>query len=81
MTVRISRHGKGATTTIRVEGCLTAGEVSDLKKQCHEAGGSLCLDLSGLVSADQEGVGMLRLLSVEGAKLFGESPYIRELLS
>ena len=80
MTVRISAYGKGATTTICVEGRLTAGEVSDLQRQCHETDGSPRLDLSGLLSADQEGIRALRLFLSQGIELFGASPYIRELL-
>lgn len=38
------------------------------------------LDLSGLKSADPDGIEALRALAAEGAELTGASPYILRLL-
>jgi hypothetical protein len=40
----------------------------------------LCLDLSGLRSADGDGIRALQLLSAAGAELRGADPYINQLL-
>jgi hypothetical protein len=40
----------------------------------------LHLDLSGLFSADRDGIQALRSLSENGAELHGASPYINQLL-
>ena len=80
MTIRItSVHGKNKTT-IRVEGRLAAEEVEDLRKEIQLVAAPVHLDLSGLQSADAEGVRALRSLSAKGVKLVGASPYIRQLL-
>ncbi len=71
---------EGGTTTIRVEGHLEAETVSDLQNECRSADPPLRLDLSGLLSADTDGIQTLRSLSARGAELFGDSLYIRQLL-
>ena len=80
MTVRITRTTVGKTTTVVVEGNLTAAEVPSLREACQSVGAGLRLDLSGLRMADEAGIGELRLLSEEGAELHGASLLIRQLL-
>ena len=80
MTIRITKHTEGKTTTIRLEGRLEADAVPDLEKECRSAEPPLRLDLSDLSSADEDGIQTLRRLSAEGAELFGASPYVRQLL-
>ena len=80
MTIRITRHTEGKTTTIRLEGRLDANTVPDLEKECRSANPPLQLDLSGMLSADKDGILTLRQLSAEGAELFGASPYVCQLL-
>lgn len=79
MTTRIRRSSEGETTTIRIEGRLDAGTVPDLRGECRSCG-RLQVDLSGLLSADAEGIGVLRSLAADGAELRGASPYVRLLL-
>ena len=80
MTVRIMKTIEGGTTTIRVEGRLDTATVPDLQNECRSADPPLRLDLSGLLSADEDGIQALRSLAAQGAELFGASPYIRQLL-
>ena len=82
MTIRIVKTIEGKTTTIRVEGRLDVETVSDLQNECRlcRSEGGLALDLSGLVSADAEGLEVLRELRERGIELRGISPFIRLLL-
>ena len=77
---RITTSTHEQTTTIRVEGCLEGMSVLDFRRACHSAGTGVCLDLSGLVSADAAGISVLRSLRQEGVELRGATPYIRCLL-
>ena len=80
MIIRIATSEDNETTTIRVEGRLDAGAVPALQTEVELAGAPLRLDLSGLISADSEGIKELRALSAKGAELRGASAYIRQLL-
>ncbi len=80
MTVRITTSKETTATTIRVEGRLNAEAVPDLQREVKRAGAPLRLDLSGLISADAEGIKELQALSAKGAELRGASAYFRQLL-
>ncbi len=80
MIIRIATSEDNETTTIRVEGRLDAEAVPALQTEVEFAGAPLRLDLSGLISADAEGIKELRALSAKGAELRGASAYIRQLL-
>jgi anti-anti-sigma regulatory factor len=81
MAFRISSLSGKDETIIRLEGRLSATRVKDLKKAVQGARGTVLLDLSGLRSADTEGVLALRSFAAKGTKLVGASPYIRQLLN
>jgi anti-anti-sigma regulatory factor len=81
LAFRITTASGGDETIIRLEGRLSANRVEDLKKAIQVALGTVLLDLSGLQSADAEGVLALRSLAAKGTKLVGASPYIRQLLN
>ncbi len=81
MTFRITSVSGTDETILRLEGRLGATGVKDLKKAMQAAPGTVLLDLSGLQSADAEGVLALRSFAAKGAKLVGASPYIRQLLN
>jgi anti-anti-sigma regulatory factor len=81
LTFRITSASGEDETIIRLEGRLSAKRVEDLEKAVQVAPGTVLLDLSGLRSADAEGVMALRSFAAEGAKLVGASPYIRQLLN
>ena len=80
MAFRITSQARGNATTIRVEGRLGIEAVPELRREFQLAGKSVRLDLSGLTSADAEGVRELLELSDKGAKLCGLTAYIRQLL-
>ena len=80
MTIRISTEAEGTVTTIRIEGQLTSSSVPDVRAACGSATPQLRLDLSGLRSADSDGIRALNALREAGAKLHGASPYINRLL-
>ncbi len=80
MTIRVSTEAGQTATTIRIEGRLTGADLPDVRATCESAKPPLRLDLSGLKSADTDGIRALRSLSETGAKLHGASPYIHELL-
>ncbi len=80
MTIRVSTEAGGNVTTIRIEGKLTSSSVPDVRAACESANPPLRLDLSGLRSADSDGVRALLSLSEKGAELRGASPYIYQLL-
>ena len=80
MTCRISTASGEDETILRLEGRLGATEVKDLKKSIQEAAGTVLLDLSGMQSADTEGVLALRSSAAKGTKLVGATLYIRQLL-
>ncbi len=80
MTTRITTSKDDKATTIRVEGRFNAEAVADLQREVQLASAPLRLDLSGLISADAEGIEELRALSAKGAELRGVSAHIRQLL-
>ena len=80
MTIRITTKVGPKATTIQIDGQLTGPDLPDVRAACDSANPPLRLDLSGLKSADVEGIQALRSLSESGAELRGASPYIRELL-
>ena len=79
MTIRVSTEVAEDASTIRIEGQLTVADLADVREACESASPPLRLDLSGLRSADDDGIRALRSLS-ETAELHGASPYIRQLL-
>ena len=79
MTVRVSTEAGETVTIIRIEGQLTSASVPDVRAACESAKPPLCLDLSGLRSADTGGIRALQSLSEAGAELRGASPYINQL--
>ena len=80
MAIRVRIEEGEKVTTIRIEGQLTSSGVPDVRAACESASPPLRLDLSGLRSADSDGIRALRSLSETGAELHGVSPYIRQLL-
>ena len=80
MSFRITTNDDGNVTTIRVEGRLGIEAVPELRREFQLAGNSVRLDLSGLTSADADGVRELLELSDKGAGLCGLSAYIRQML-
>jgi len=63
-----------------VDGGLNAEVVAELERVVAELSGPVCLDLTGLRSADEAGLGVLRALRARGVAVTGASPYFRLLL-
>ena len=61
-------------------GAADGDDLPGVRAACDSTNPPLRLDLSGLRSADMDGIRALRSLSETGAELQGASPYIRELL-
>ena len=81
MTVRIQVTSEGSMAVVRVAGRLVSQETAELRRICPASGGEFVLDLSDLLSADPEGIAVIRALVRDGAKLRGLSPFIRLLLA
>jgi anti-anti-sigma regulatory factor len=81
LTFRITNISGEDETIIRLEGRLSAAGVKDLKMAVQVPPGTVLLDLSGLRSADAEGMWALRSFAAKGTKLVGASPFIRRLLN
>ncbi len=80
MAIRVETEAGKTMTTIRVEGQLTSDGVAEVRAACESANPPFRLDLSGLRSADSNGIRALQALSEAGAQLHGASPYINQLL-
>lgn len=63
-----------------VDGRLGADVVAELERVVAELSGPVCLDLAGLRSADEAGLGALRALLAQGIAVTGASQYFRLLL-
>jgi hypothetical protein len=80
MTVRIETSAGEKKPTVSVAGRLEGLGVGELVRTCRSIEGELVLDLSGLRSADDEGIDAIQKLVLEGVRLQGASPFIRLLL-
>ena len=80
MGYRISSAKSDQGLTVRFEGRLDAAAIPDLRAACVSADAPLRLELSGLMSADEDGVRVLRSLTGADTELMNMSPYIRQLL-
>ncbi len=80
ITYRIDSSTSGDEVLIRVEGALDGEGAAALRRECRSAGTPVRLDLSGLKSADPDGIEALRALAAQGAELTGASPFILRLL-
>ena len=80
MTIRLSKATDGKTTTIRIEGFLMGVDIPDLIAACESANAPCRLDLSGLRSADIDGIQALQSLLESGTELHRANPYVRQML-
>jgi anti-anti-sigma regulatory factor len=80
MELRVTMTEREGSTTVYVDGRLTAGTLGELERLVRAIKGPVVIDLSNLLSADDAGVAQLRTLARQGARLFGASPYVALLL-
>ena len=74
--VRITKTVKDSIVTIKVDGRLVSGGTEDLVAACEGHRGPMVVDLSDLHFADDAGVGALRKLNAQGARIVGARPYL-----
>lgn len=79
MTLRIGHDEKQPGAAVRLEGRLSSAELPELQRVIAGARGSrlLRIDVKQLMSADAEGLAVLKRLRDDGAVLEGASPYLR----
>lgn len=80
MGFRIETVNEGNRTVIQVAGAFGGQALMEVRRLCKITLGPLCLDLSNLQSAEEEGVRYLKELEESGVTLVGLSPYIRLLM-
>ncbi len=79
MNLHVTLERTGDALTVRVAGRLGVDGVAELERACGDPG-RLRLDLSELVTADEEGTRLLVRLKNAGAELAGVPPYVDLLL-
>ena len=75
-----SSNTEGDVIVFRVAGRLAGEAVTHLTQACESANGSVVLDLSKLMFADDTGVEVIRALQKKGAEISGASSFIRLLI-
>ena len=80
MSVRIETTSGDSKTIVSISGRLAGSAVREFLRACRAIEREFELDLTGLRSADSEGIEAIRKLVREGRKLRGASPFIRLLL-
>jgi len=80
MSIRITRTSDADETVLRIDGQLRCENVAELTREFQDIDGPVALELSGLQSADADGVAILLEIASLGAKIRGASPYIELLL-
>jgi hypothetical protein len=80
MSVCIRVEREGNVSVVRIEGRLDGDGVRELQSACAELTHPMVLELSGLLTAEAEGVEAIRDLRTDGAILRGGSPYVTLLL-
>lgn len=80
LAIRITKRVDARQTILKVDGRLQTGDLEELTRACRGEQGATALDLSELLSADREGVSLLRELVALGVEVRGASPYIELLL-
>jgi hypothetical protein len=80
MQLRIDSKRRGSTTVISVAGRLSGLGTREMVRACRAVEGEFAIDLSDLLSADDEGIEALRRLKREAREMEGASPFIQLLL-
>ena len=74
--IRITQTVNDSVLTIKLDGRLVSGETMILVEACGGHRGALVVDLSDLHFADDAGVGALRKLQAQGARIVNTRPYL-----
>ena len=81
MTLRVDTLSEASMTVVSVAGRLEGEGMRAFLKTCDSIEGEFVLDLSGLRSADSEGIETIQQMVIRGQKLRCVSPFIRFLLN
>ena len=71
---------EGSKTVVHISNRLGGAGVAELREACGLIEGALVLELSNLLYADAEGIGVIRTLAKGRAEIRGASPFIQLLL-
>jgi anti-anti-sigma regulatory factor len=74
--LRITKTLRDSIVTIKVDGRLVSSDTEILVEACEGHLAPLVVDLSDLHFADDAGVGILRALRTQGARIVGARPYL-----
>ena len=80
MEFRIDMNIDGNRTTVRVSGRMAGTTVDQVREVCDRIEGETVLELTHLVSADDDGIDLIRVLEEASVEVIGATPYIRYLL-
>lgn len=78
--IRIDTSKEGNRTVVRVSGRMAGTTVEQVREECDRIEGEIVLDLTHLVSADTDGIDLIRELEAASVEVSGATPYIRYLL-
>jgi len=76
MTLRITQSRGDPGTVLGIHGEVSGGEVRELQAVCATALRPLTIDLSEVITADAQGIDLLRSLAAEGARMVRASVYL-----
>jgi anti-anti-sigma regulatory factor len=82
--LRITAAETPRLVTLRLEGCIAAEWVAELRNECQrwlEDGRRLCLDLQHVTFVDRRGALMLRELACERLRILSCPALVRETLN
>ena len=78
--IRINAIGTESEPVVQIAGKLEARHLGEVAKECDRRGEGLVLDLSELLSADDDSLCWLRSRIERGDRIVGTTPYIQLLL-
>ena len=81
MECRIESKSDGLRTVMTISGRLSGASVAELRRVRLATAGSITVDLSSLVSADDDGIAAIRALSLAGDEIRSASPFVELLLA
>ena len=81
MECRIEAKSDGVRTVLTISGRLSAAAVEELGRVRRAIEGAITVDLSSLVSADDDGIEAIRALSLAGDQIRSASPFVQLLLA
>jgi len=78
--IRIDTSTDGQRTIVWISGRMAGAMVEQVREVCDRIEGEKVLQLTHLVSIDDDGIDLIRALGEAGVEACGATPYIRYLL-